>query len=663
MPEKFVKYDSWLKPYEKAIDARAAQYKKKRAELVGPKGKLIDFANGHEYFGIFRTEDACIYREWAPAADAVYFIGDFNDWNQESHPMTRKENGVWEIVLPGRDALKNGQHVKALVWHSGRKEERIPSYAHYVVQDPDTLLWSCVIFFEDEPFAWHRTRISHDAPMIYECHVGMATEREGVGTYKEFTESVLPRIKADGYNTIQLMGIMEHPYYASLGYQVSNFFAASSRFGTPLELKELIDTAHKLGLRVLLDVIHSHAVTNHAEGLPGFDGTDYQYFHEGGRGDHPQWGTKLFDYGKNAVLHFLLSNLKYWMTEYHFDGFRFDGVTSMIYMNHGIGTVVGDYSMYFSDNVDVDALTYLTLANELIHSVKKTALTIAEDVSGYPGMCIPVANQGIGFDYRLNMGVPDLFARLAEDVRDEDWDMWLLWYELTGRRPKEKVVGYVESHDQAINGGKALIFRFCDKEMYWFMSKNSPDNILIDRGMALHKITRLMTFTLAGEGYLNFMGNEFGHPEWIDFPQPSNGYSYARCRRYWSFADRDDLKYKYLGDFDKAMLELGKQDKLLPEEAHSLWVHQGDKVMIYSKGDDVVVINLNPGQSFTGYFIPVNEEGDYRAVLTTDDPKFGGFGRVDTEMVYHAETVSDDRTGFLCYLPSRTATVFRKVRK
>lgn len=664
MGYKILEYDSLLKNYyEKDIELRVNDYKRKKKELLGRGETLSDFANGAEYFGFHRTSDGWVYREWAPAADEMYLTGDFNGWNKTSHPMEKKENGVFEIQLDGKDALYNGCKVKAIVVNGDRVMERIPLYAKYVTQDPVTYMWCAEIYEEEKPFEWTDSEFKgENIPLIYECHIGMAQEKYGIGTYTEFKDNILPRIKDLGYNTIQIMAIMEHPYYGSFGYQVSNFFAASSRYGKPAELKDLINTAHEMGIRVLLDVVHSHAVKNTNEGINEFDGTDYQFFHAGAKGNHSAWDTKLFNYGKNEVIHFLLSNLKFWMTEYHFDGFRFDGVTSMIYLDHGLGSAFDHYDKYFSMNTDIEALTYLTLANELIHQINKEALTIAEDMSGMPGMCIPIRSGGIGFDYRLAMGVPDMWIKFLKEYRDEDWDIWRMWYELTGRRPKEKVIGYAESHDQALVGDKTIMFRLCDKEMYWCMNKDSQ-NIIIDRGIALHKMIRLVTHSLAGEGYLNFMGNEFGHPEWIDFPREGNGWSYHYCRRQWSLVDNHDLKYEWLNNFDKAMIQMSKSENLLSpkNEAHNLWVHQGDKILMYEKGKEVFVMNFHPNRSFSGYFVPVSQPGEYKVILTTDDPNFGGCDRVSQTTTYQTVQLPDGRYGFQVYIPSRTAIVFKKM--
>ena len=656
-----IEHDPYLEPFEKDIELRMSLYKEKRKELLGSRKSLKAFANGHNFFGFHRTRSGWVYREWAPAADSMYLTGDFNNWNTESCPMTRLDDGVFEVELSGKNALQPGQKVQTIVINSGQVLRRIPLYATRVVQDPVTYLWCAEIEDTFEPFDWTDSGFVRErVPFIYECHIGMSGEDGKITSYREFALNVLPRIKALGYNTIQIMAIMEHPYYGSFGYQVSNFFAASSRYGNSRELKELINTAHEMGIAVLLDVVHSHAVNNTNEGLNEFDGTVYQFFHEGDKGNHSAWGTKLFNYGKNEVIHFLLSNLKYWMEVFHFDGFRFDGVTSMLYHDHGLGSAFSGYDMYFSMNTDTEAVTYLQLANELIHELKPDALTVAEDMSGMPGMCVPMSEGGIGFDYRLSMGVPDLWIKMLKEYSDESWDMLKLWYELTTRRVNEKNIGYAESHDQALVGDKTIMFRLCDAEMYTGMSRLFPSTPVIDRGIALHKMIRLITAALSGEGYLNFMGNEFGHPEWIDFPREGNGWSYHYCRRQWSLVDDDNLRYKGLNEFDKAMVNLLKHNDMLEIEPNNKWVHQEDKIIIFTKGDYVFIFNFHPTQSFEGYFVPVDVKGKYKVVLTTDDAKFEGFSRVDNSTEYESFTTPADWEGFKCYLPSRCAIVLKR---
>ena len=665
---KIVELDPWLAPYEKALRSRLENYRKLKSRLLGKNTSLVSFANGHMFYGLARTENGWIYREWAPGADEMHLIGDFNDWDRWSHPMHQTESGVWEIKLRGQKALQHGQKIKVQVGRRGRRFDRIPLYIHRVAQDTATRSFVGQVWAPEKAFRWTDGGFRGKkirAPLIYEAHVGMAQEKEGVGSYREFADKVLPRIVEDGYTAVQLMAIQEHPYYASFGYQVTNFFAASSWYGEPEDLKYLVNKAHRLGLAVFLDVVHSHAAANTAEGINMFDGTQTQFFHAGGRGNHPAWGTKLFNYGKHEVLHFLLSNLKYWMEEYHFDGFRFDGVTSMLYKHHGLGVDFSSYAKYFDETVDTDALAYLQLANELIHEINPRAVTIAEDMSGMPGMCLPIKDGGIGFDYRLAMGVPDYWVRTLKNERDENRNLHTMWHELTTRRAGEKNVGYAESHDQALVGDKTLIFRMADAEMYDGMDKiyHSPN---IDRAIDLHKMIRLATLSLAGEAYLNFMGNEFGHPEWIDFPRQGNGWSFKYARRQWSLADNGFLKYQWLGDFDKAMLRLAKRFKLLEQPgARNVWLDNRAKILAFERGGLLFVFNFHATRSAKRFFLPtaLTGAGKYRAIFSSDDAAFGGQDRIDEKYIYATKNDKKRGQGFEIYLPCRTVAVFKKMRQ
>ena len=658
MALKIIEMNPSLEPFASDLDLRMRNFENTKNALLSNGGTLADFANGHLFYGFHRTPEGWYYREWAPGAEKMYLTGDFCGWDRYAHPMEKKDGGVFELFLPGWDALQEGQRVMAVVVHNGQELDRIPLYATRVIQDPATTGWSAAVH-DMVPFPWTDAGFKPEKKLfIYECHIGMAQEEGKVGTYNEFRENILPRIKDLGYNTIQIMAIMEHPYYASFGYQVTNFFAASSRFGMPEELKALVNAAHEMGIAVLLDVVHSHASKNTREGINEFDGTAYQFFHDGEKGNHSAWDTKCFDYGKHEVIHFLLSNLKFWMDEYHFDGFRFDGVTSMLYHDHGLGTAFTGPALYFSMNTNVEAVTYLQLANEMVREVNPNAIMIAEDMSAMPGMCLPVKDGGIGFDYRLAMGEPDMWIRLLKDWKDEDWDFNQIYFELANRRPGEKVIGYCESHDQALVGDKTIMFRLCDQEMYWSMDTWN-NNGTIDRGMALHKMLRLLTMSLGGEGYLTFMGNEFGHPEWIDFPREGNGWSYHYCRRQWSLADNPNLKYQFLRAFEKDMVAMAKNNHVIGGQDKQLLVHNSDNVLAYDKGGATFIFNFDPTRSYDGYLVPMAEEGEYQVIQSTDDYCYGGHGRI-AHQTYTATVQPDGRTGFQIYLPSRTAMVLKK---
>ena len=662
-----IRHDPWLEPYSEAIKGRHEDAVRKEAELVGKGGNLVDFANAHQYFGLHKTKTGWVFREWAPNATAIYLIGTFNDWKEsDSYKLTSIGNGTWEITLP-KEAMKHGDLYKLMMHWEGGCGERIPAYSTRTVQDEKTLIFSAQVWF---PPRKYKFKVENFKPqtsplLIYECHIGMAQEKEGVGTYEEFRKNILPRVADDGYNAIQIMAIQEHPYYGSFGYHVSSFYAPSSRFGTPEELKRLIDEAHQKGIAVIMDIVHSHAVKNEVEGLGRFDGSYDQYFYGDSRREHPAWDSLCFDYGKNQVLHFLLSNCKYWLEEFKFDGFRFDGVTSMLYYNHGLGQAFSSYDDYYNGGQDTNAITYLTLANKLIHKVNPHAITIAEEMSGMPGLANKFSDGGIGFDYRMAMGIPDFWIKTIKEKKDEDWKPTAIFWELTNRRADEKTINYAESHDQALVGDKTIIFRLIDSEMYWHMMVGD-NNFTVDRGMALHKMIRLVTLATINGGYLNFMGNEFGHPEWIDFPREGNGWSYKYARRQWDLVDREELKYKFLGRFDHDMIHLVSSVRnFQATPVEKLWDKDDDQVLAFKRGDLVFVFNFNPSQSFTGYGI-LAPQGEYVHVMDSDQPEYGGYGNIDpgtSHLTQPDPLYTPHGLGWLkLYIPARSAQVLRLKR-
>ena len=667
---KIIMNDPWLKDYEPAIAGRHQHAVDKIAELTqGGKTSLSDFATGYLYFGLHKTSTGWVFREWAPNATEIYLVGDFNKWQEKPQYRLKrlKNSGNWEIKLK-ENALKHGDLYKLKVYWEGGCGERIPAWCRRVVQDDETKIFSAQVWNPEKPYVWKKKtfRPNTSPLLIYECHIGMSQDAEKVGTYNEFRENVLPRVVADGYNCIQIMAIQEHPYYGSFGYHVSSFFAASSRFGTPEELKQLIDEAHRQGVAVIMDIVHSHAVKNEIEGLGNFAGDPCQYFNQGGRREHPAWDSLCFDYGKNEVLHFLLSNCKFWLDEYHFDGFRFDGVTSMLYYSHGLGEAFCNYGDYFNGHQDDNAICYLTLANSLIHEVNPKAITIAEEVSGMPGLAAPFESGGYGFDYRMAMNIPDYWIKTIKEKKDEDWKPSSMFWEVTNRRADEKTISYCESHDQALVGDKTIIFRLIDADMYWHFKKGD-ENYAVERGIALHKMIRLLTASTINGGYLNFMGNEFGHPEWIDFPREGNGWSYKYARRQWSLVDNKELCYHYLGDFDRDMLAVIKSEKNIQKTpVVEVWHNDGDQVLAYSRNDMVFVFNFSYNRSFTdyGFMVP---QGAYDVILNTDATQYGGHGLNDDSIRHFTNydpLLERDGKGWLkLYLPARSALVLKKVKE
>ena len=669
--------DKYLEPFEEAIQGRHDHALWKINELTrNGEVSLLDFANGYQYFGLHQLKDGWVFREWAPHATDIFLVGDFNNWiESESYKCNRiAGTGNWELYLP-LDAISHGNLYKMHVKWEGGSGERIPAWATRVVQDDITKIFSAQVWAPKEEYQWKDNRFcleeskkkrtftpKKDPLLIYECHIGMAQDAEKVGTYTEFKDNILPRIASAGYNAIQIMAIQEHPYYGSFGYHVSSFFAPSSRCGTPEELKELIDTAHQMGISVIMDIVHSHAVKNEVEGLGNIAGDPNQYFYSGERREHPAWDSLCFDYGKNEVIHFLLSNCKYWLTEFHFDGFRFDGVTSMLYYSHGLGETFTGYQDYFNGHQDDNAICYLTLANELIHQVYPKAITIAEEVSGMPGLAAKFKDGGYGFDYRLAMNIPDYWIRTIKEKKDEDWKPSSIFWEVKNRRADEKTISYCESHDQALVGDKTIIFRLIDADMYWHFKRGDETN-LVHRGIALHKMIRLVTLGSINGGYLNFMGNEFGHPEWIDFPREGNGWSHKYARRQWNLVDNEDLDYHFLSDFDRAMIKVVKSEKrfnLTPVE--EVWHNDGDQVLAFKRGKLLFVFNFSPTQSFADYGLLV-EAGEYEVVLNTDAKDFGGNGLADDNVKHFTNydpLYEKVGKGWLkLYIPARSAIVLR----
>lgn len=662
-----VQKDLYLEPFEDAIRGRHDHAEWKKNQLTaGGKKTLGSFACGHDYYGLHKLRRGWVFREWAPNATKIYLVGDFNQWTETDKFLAKRIDGTgnWELRLSEK-AIKHGDLFKMHVYWDGGYGERIPAWATRVVQDEETKIFSAQVWNPKNSYEWKKKSFSPDKSplLIYECHVGMAQDAEKVGTYAEFRDKILPRIKADGYNCIQIMAIQEHPYYGSFGYHVSSFFAPSSRFGTPEELKSLIDTAHQMGIAVIMDIVHSHAVKNEVEGLGNIAGDPYQYFYSGERREHPAWDSLCFDYGKDEVIHFLLSNCKYWLQEYHFDGFRFDGVTSMLYYSHGLGEAFCNYGDYYNGHEDDNAICYLTLANELIHEVNPKAITIAEEVSGMPGLAAKYKDGGMGFDYRMAMNIPDYWIKTIKEKRDEDWKPSSIFWEVKNRRPDEKTISYCESHDQALVGDKTIIFRLVDADMYWHFKKGDENNN-VRRGIALHKMIRLVTSSTINGGYLNFMGNEFGHPEWIDFPREGNGWSHKYARRQWNLVDNKDLDYKYLGDFDKEMIATIKSERNFQNtKLQEIWHNDDDQILAYMRGDLLFVFNFNPNRSFTdyGFLVPT---GSYDVVLNTDNTKFGGFGFTDdtiTHLTNYDQLYVDQHKEWLkLYIPARSAVVLRK---
>ena len=675
-PKKISEYDlinqdPYLKNFEWCIKRRNEHFKNLLHQIESNEKSLENFSNSYKNMGLHVLPNGDIkYREYAPGARGIALFGEFNNWNRDQYWAKRDQYGFWDLIIPNEDGkprIKHKSKVKCnVVLSNGQWADRNPIWIEYLYQNTQSLIFDGVFWNPEKKYEWKYPKKHLPRPKslrIYEAHVGMSSFYPKATTYKDFTENILPRIKRLGYTAVQLMAIMHHANYASFGYHVNNFFAISSLFGTPEDLMELIDKAHEMGLFMIMDIVHSHASSNVDDGFNNWDGTDYLYFHGGKMGHHSLWDSRLFNYSSYETLRFLLSNCAYYSEKFRFDGFRFDGVTSILYRNHGIKySFSGDYNEYFSNNFDEDGGVYLMLANKLLHQINPEVITIAEDVSGMPGLCLTVEQGGFGFDYRLNMSVSDKWIQLLKEYKDENWNMGNLVFTLTNRRYNEKHIGYCESHDQSIVGDKTIAMWLFDKEMYWNMSCNSPETIIISRGMSLHKLIRMITFALGGEGYLCFMGNEFGHPEWVDFPRPGNGFSYSHCRRRWDLCDNKNLRYKYLYNWDVAMNKLDDVFNFIssPFQYVSL-KHEDDKIIVFEKGDLLFVFNFHPYKSYENYKIGTKWGTKHKIVLDSDEFRFFGKGRLEYGHGNFFPIINQGWNNrpnqFNLYIPSRTCMV------
>ena len=663
--------DLYLRPHEHKIRERLNTYNHILQTITETDKDLLTFAHSYNTMGLhLNNNNDVIYKEYAPNAKSISLFGEFNNWNRNEYIGQKDKNGLWTITIPNKNGscpIKHNTKLKANVCLADciTKVDRNPIWSRYLIQNKDSYLYDTVFWNPPKPYEWKSKQFMQRkrSLRIYEAHVGMSSLDCKVSTYREFADTVIPRIKNTGYNAIQLMAIMEHVDYASFGYHVTNFFAIASRSGTPDDLKYLIDVAHQNDLIVLIDIVHSHASCNQSDGISNWDGTDYLYFHSGSRGKHDLWDSRLFNYSNYETLRLLLSNCAFYQEEYHFDGFRFDGVTSILYKHHGIGYgFTGNYNEYFNDQFDLDGGVYTMLANYLIHLINPNAITIAEDVSGMPGLCRPIDEGGFGFDYRLNMSIADKWIHIMRNIRDEHWDMGNITYTLTNRRNNEKHVGYCESHDQSIVGDKTLSMWLFDKELYWNMSVLSEETLVINRGICLHKMIRLITFALGGEAYLNFMGNEFGHPEWVDFPRPGNNFSYEHCRRRWDLVDDKLLRYRFLYKWDCVMNNLDEVFCFLPsQQYHVSCKDEETKVIVFEKGDLLFVFNFNISKCFEHYKVGTPWRTPHIIIVDSDESRFMGKDRLTYGHENFFPCMHDSYQGrpnyIQLYVPNRTCMV------
>ncbi|KAG8075748.1 hypothetical protein GUJ93_ZPchr0006g43795 [Zizania palustris] len=638
MPDAQTRYNQW-KASQKEV--------KDDSESSSPCYDIID--NGQE-FDIFNV-----------VTDRV----SFEKFQGKSPPLAywvemRKGRKAWmEKYIP---AISHKDKYRLYFNTPDGALERIPAWATYVLPDVRGKQ-SYAVHWEPPPeeiYKWRFERPKVKGSLrIYECHVGISGSEQKISSFQEFTSNVLPHIKDAGYNAIQLIGIVEHKDYSSVGYKVTNYFAVSSRFGTPEDFKKLVDEAHGLEMVVLLDIVHSYASADELVGLSLFDGSNDCYFHTGKRGHHKYWGTRMFKYDDVDVLHFLFSNLNWWVTEYHIDGFQFHSLSSMLYTHNGFSTFTGAMEEYCNQYVDKDALIYLILANEMLHELHPDIITIAEDATFYPGLCEPTTQGGLGFDYWVNLSIPEMWLWHLENVPGQEWSMNKIMKVLISKNCN--MLSYVENHNQSISGRKSFAEIILHKEK---CSNNSVSDDGIFRACSLLKIIKLLTFSTSGGAYLNFIGNEFAHPKRIEFPMSGNDYSFGLANRQWELLEKG--VHKHIFNFDKDLMSLDGKERLILRGSPNIH-HCDDTSMFisFTRGPFLFVFNFNPDATSGLYSVGVDEAGEYQLILNTDETKYGGRGELKSNQ--YMKRTSDNRVGgcrnsLELALPSRSAHVYKLVR-
>ncbi len=444
--------------------------------------------------------DGVRFAVWAPNATVVSVMGDFNGWDRTRHPMRKRDGGIWEIFLPW---LGVGSVYKySIVSTSGEILEKSDPYGFYAEQTPKTasIVWPLSgHHWHDQGWMDHRSSRNwiHEPMSVYEVHLGSWLKSEGDYwlTYRELADRLVGYVKKLGYTHIELMPIMEHPFSGSWGYQVSGYFAPTSRFGTPDDFRFFIDACHQAGIGVLLDWVPGHFPKDeHA--LGHFDGTALYEHADPRKGEHKDWGTLIFNYGRNEVKTFLLSNALYWLKEFHIDGLRVDAVASMLYLDYS--REQGDWvPNQHGGRENLEAIDFLKRFNELVHQVPG-AITVAEESTSWPGVSRPTYLNGLGFTMKWNMGwMHDMFEYFSTDSLYRKYHQKNITFSLLYAFTENFLLPI--SHDEVVYGKGSLIGKMPGDEWQKFANARA-----------------FLTYMYGHPGKkLLFMGSEFGQTsEW-----------------------------------------------------------------------------------------------------------------------------------------------------
>lgn len=562
----------------------------------------------YQYFGAHLNEKGVTFRVWAPNAQGVAVVGDFNGWNIHDHPMSpvSDRHGIWELFIP---ALSQGQLYKyAVRQQDGEIAYKADPYGFYSEVKPKTasIIWTLEGYdWQDENWCKKRTETDWlKMPInIYEAHLGSwkRNEQGDYLSYHELADQLVPYLVEMHYTHIELMPIMEHPFDGSWGYQLTGYYAATSRYGDPQGLMHFIDCCHQAGIGVILDWVPGHFCKDD-QGLRHFDGTSQYEFSE-----HQQWGTMVFDYGKPEVLDFLISNAHFWFDRYHIDGLRIDGVASMIELNHGLDGEPFHNTQGGTDRLE--ALAFLRELNTIIFRDFPFAIMSAEDSTSYPMVTWPVDKGGLGFNLKWDMGwMHDTLDYMKTDPMFRNRFHNLLTFSMAYAFNENFILPL--SHDEVVHSKRTIL-----------------DKMFGDYNMKFDQFRILFGYLMTHPGKkLSFMGNEFApFLEW-------------RVDESLEWFLLDYQKHQEIHTYIKDLNKFYRKEKALWSDDHSWagfeWLEPNNSeqsILIFKrlgsteKDTLITIINFCP-LSYNDYQIGVPAPGNYRLAFNSDDRSYGGSG-------------------------------------
>ena len=600
-------------------------------------------------------ESGVCFDVWAPHADRVYVIGEFNGWNENSHEMHRVEPdtmGVYELFVPG---VKLGCMYKYLIIaKDGRHLYKADPYANYAQLRPETAsIVTDISHFKWTDTTWmkHRATLTkqtiYEQPMaIYEVHPGSwmrhpGRDDDGFYSYRDLAKSLISYVKEMGYTHIELMGISEYPFDGSWGYQVTGYYAPTSRYGTPEDFAYLANECHKNKIGVILDWVPAHFPKD-AHGLVEFDGTATYEYADARKGEHPDWGTKIFDYSKNEVKNFLIGSALMWVENYHVDGLRVDAVASMLYLDYGKEDGQWVPNIY-GGNKNLEAIEFFKHINTLILGRNPGVVMIAEESTAWPKVTGPVEEDGLNFSYKWNMGwMHDFLDYMKLDPYFRKDNHNKMTFAMSYNESEKYIL--VLSHDEVVH-------------LKCSMLNKMP-------GLEGDKFKNLMAgyaFMMGHSGKkLLFMGQEFAQvQEWSE----------ARELDWYLL---EDPNHKKVQDWVKALLHLYTSNPCMYEQdttwAGFEWINADDRDRsIFSfvrkskdgKNNLLFVINFTP-VAREDYRVGVPKNKTYKLVLNSEDPKFNGTDKNRKESYKAVKKECDGRDYSIAYpLPAYGVAVFK----